>query len=175
MSNFNPLLQRNQTFVDAGVDVGLSPMPTHQVIVVTCMDGRVDPAHFLGINLGDALVIRNAGGRVTHDVLQEIAFVAAATELMLGDAAEPFEVAVIHHTSCGSGLLADAGFRATMVANTGADEKALLDSAVTNPHESVQVDVALLGNSPILPERARVSGHVYDVDSGIVTTVVPTS
>ncbi len=102
-----------------------TPLPKPQVIVVTCMDGRVDPAHILGVELGDALVIRNAGGRVTRDVMEEVAFVGAVTEMMAGDDAAPFEVAVIHHTACGSGFLADPNFRATLAASTGADDQTL--------------------------------------------------
>lgn len=173
MSNLNPLLQRNQAFAGTGAHEGLTPMPKHQVVIVTCMDGRVDPAHILGVELGDALVLRNAGGRVTQDVLQEVAFVGAVTEMMFGDDAQPFEVAVIHHTSCGSGILADPGFRATLAARTGVDDQVLGESAVTDPFESVSVDVEVLAQSALLPARASVSGHVYDVDSGLVTTVSP--
>ena len=157
MSNLNPLLDRNQAFAATGAHEGLTPIPTQQLIVVTCMDGRVDPAHILGVELGDALVLRNAGGRVTHDVLQEIAFVGAVTEMMFGDEAEPFEVAVIHHTACGSGFLADPGFRATLSARTGADDQTLADAAVTDPFESVQRDLKLLAESPLLPLKASIS------------------
>ena len=175
MSNLNPLLDRNRSFAGTGAHEGLTPIPRHQLIVVTCMDGRVDPAHILGVELGDALVIRNSGGRVTHDVLQEIAFIGAVTEMMFGDEAEPFEVAVLHHTGCGSGFLADSGFRAGLAARTGAEDQALADSAVTDPHESVGRDVALLRQSPLLSDRASVSGHVYDIDTGLVATVIPCS
>ena len=173
MSSLNPLLERNSAFVSTGAHEGLTPIPTHQLVIVTCMDGRVDPAHILGVKLGDALVIRNAGGRVTQDVLNEVAFVGAATEMMFGAEAPPFEVAVLHHTSCGSGLLADPTFRSSFVERTGADDAALAASAVTDPFESVADDVALLADSPIVPAAASVSGHIYDVDTGIVTTVVP--
>jgi carbonic anhydrase len=173
MSNLNPFLDRNRAFAGTGAHEGLTPMPRHQLVVVACMDGRVDPAHILGVELGDALVIRNSGGRVTHDVLHEIAFIGALTEMMFGDEAQPFEVAVLHHTGCGSGLLADPGFRASLAAHTGAQDQALADSAVTDPYESVRRDVALLRQSPLLSDRASVSGHVYNTDTGLVTTVIP--
>ena len=175
MSNLNPLLDRNRSFAGTGAHEGLTPIPKHQVLVVTCMDGRVDPAHILGVELGDALVIRNSGGRVTPDVLQEIAFIGAVTEMMFGDDAEPFEVAVLHHTGCGSGFLADPDFRAALRAHTGADDQALADSAVTDPYESVGHDVNQLLQSPLLPRTASVSGHVYDVATGLVTTTVPST
>jgi carbonic anhydrase len=172
MSNLAPLLERNQAFAQTGAHQGLTPVPTHQVFIVTCMDGRVDPAHILGVDLGDALVLRNAGGRVNDEVIDEIAFIAALTETLFGDAAPPFEVAVIHHTACGSGFLADDDFRRAFAARIGADEKKLAEQAVTDPTRTVRADIEKLGASPLLPDRVSVSGHVYDVDSGVVTTIV---
>jgi len=173
MSNLTPFLARNQLFAASGAHEGLSPIPNHQLIVVTCMDGRVDPAHVLGVELGDALVIRNAGGRVTQDVLQEVAFVGAVTEMMLGDDAPPFDVIVLHHTGCGSGLLADPGFRATLGAITGVDDQAMADAAVTDPIKTITHDIELLASSPLVPSRARAAGYLYDVETGLVTSVEP--
>jgi len=171
MSNLSPLLDRNLEFARTGAHIGLSPIPNHQVVVVTCMDGRVDPAHILGAGLGDALILRNAGGRVNDDVLREIAFVATLTETMFGDVAPPFEVAVIHHTSCGSGFLADPDFRHIFAARIDADEQALAEQAVTDPSATVRIDVEKLSTSPLLPDGVSVSGHVYNVETGLVTTI----
>lgn len=173
MSNLQPLLERNEVFAETGAHEGLTPLPKHLVFLVTCLDGRVDPAHVLGADLGDALVLRNAGGRVNDEVIDEIAFIAALTEELLGDDAPPFEVAVLHHTACGSGFLADDGFRRRFVARIGADEGELTTQAVTDPTQSVRADVDRLAASPLVPDRVSVSGHVYDVESGLVTTVVP--
>ncbi len=172
MSNFTPLLDRNAAFAATGAHDGLTPLPRHQVFAVTCMDGRVDPAHFLGIGPGDALVFRNAGGRVTDAVLREVAFVGAVTERMFGGDAPTFEVAVIHHTGCGTAFLADDEFNAAFSEATGTDPDELRHEAVLDPRASVRTDVALLRNSPMLPGHAVVSGHVYDVDTGLVETVV---
>ncbi|MEM7326567.1 MAG: carbonic anhydrase [Actinomycetota bacterium] len=171
MSNLNPLLDRNRAFVGNGHEV-LSPLPNHQLFIVTCMDGRVDPAHFLGVGLGDALVIRNAGGRVTDEVVDEIVFIATVTETMLGDEAQPFEVAVVHHTGCGTGLLADDAFRTAYATRLGVDESVFRHKAVTEPEASVRADVELLRTSAVLPTSVSVSGHVYDLDTGVVATVV---
>jgi carbonic anhydrase len=172
MSNLDPLLQRNQAFARAGAHQGLSPMPSHQLFIVSCIDPRVDPAHMLGAGPGDALVLRNAGGRVTNEVIEEIAFIAALTENMFGDDAPPFEVAVIHHTSCGTRFLADDDFRRSFAARIDADETELAAAAVTNPIESIRRDVEKLLASPLVPSRVAVSGHVYDVDTGLVESVV---
>src|SRR6516165_5283661 len=113
MTRINPLLERNEQFARAYTPAALAP-PAAQLMVVTCLDHRVDPAIVLGLQLGDAPVIRNAGGRVTPAVIDDIAFLAFLAEQVFGDqlAADTlFEVAVIHHTQCGTSLLADPGFR----------------------------------------------------------------
>jgi hypothetical protein len=85
MSNISPLLERNKEFARTGVHIGLAPVPKYKVFVVTCMDGRVDPAHILGVDSGDALVMRNAGGRVTDEVIREVAFIATLTETLFAE------------------------------------------------------------------------------------------
>lgn len=173
MSHLDPLFQRNPQLAAAGAHIGLSPMPTRQVLVVSCMDSRTDPAHYLGVQPGEALVVRNAGGRVTPTVIDEVAFIAAAAELMFGEDAPGFEVAVVHHTACGTGLLADPGFRDSFAYRIGRSDGAdLAERAVIDPAVTVAADVELLRASPLVPDRVTASGHVYDVESGLVTTVV---
>ena len=171
MSNISPLLERNKEFARTGAHTGLTPIPKYRVFVVACMDGRVDPAHILGIDPGDALVMRNAGGRVTDEVIREVAFIATLTETLFGDDAPPFEVAVIHHTGCGSSFLADPDFRHAFAARIHADEDSLADQAVTDPGATVQIDVDKLTSSTLLPAQWSVSGHVYDIETGLVTTI----
>jgi carbonic anhydrase len=171
MSNLRPLLERNRTFAATGAHAGLAIMPRQQVFLVTCLDPRVDPAAFLGVELGDAPVIRNAGGRVTEEVINDIAFIAYIARTMIPDG-PLFEVAVIHHTGCGTGFLADAGFRSEFAARTGLDEAALAAKPVIDPEATVRADVQRLLSSPMAPPQVRVSGHVYDLETGLVTTVV---
>ena len=173
MTNLTPFLDRNQAFAAGNAHEGLTPMPKHQVFVITCMDGRVDPAHFLGVGPGEALVYRNAGGRVTDEAVREVAFIGAVTEMMLGDEAPTFEVAVIQHTNCGTAFLADHDFKRVFSAMTGVDEGELEADAVVDPHQTITADVERLRTSPLLPTHAVVSGHIYDVDTGTVETVVP--
>ncbi len=172
---FQPLLARNTTFSTTGSHEGLTPVPRHQAMIVTCMDGRVDPAHLLQLELGDALVMRNGGGPLTEDVVHEVAFIGAVTGMMFGDDAPPFEVAIVHHTGCGTGFLADPGFRSTLADITGATDDDLAAQAVVEPEHTVRVDVDRLRHHPARPARALVSGHVYDVDTGVITTIVPTA
>ena len=173
MSNFAPLMERNKSFARSGAHANLGPAPKHQVLVITCMDGRVDPAQILRVQLGDALVLRNAGGRVTEDAIREIVFIATLSKTLLGDDAEPFEVAIIHHTGCGSAYLANDDFRRAFAARIDAVEHELADRAVVDPASTVQVGVERLLSSPLFSEQVSVSGHVYDLDTGLVTTIVP--
>jgi carbonic anhydrase len=173
-SKMTPLLEHNEQFARAYAPVPLG-LPTAQVIVVTCLDHRIDPAITLGLKLGDAPVLRNAGGRVTQPVIEEIAYLAFLGRRLSGGQLTGdvrVEVAVIHHTQCGTGFLADPGFRHEASEATGVDEAALEASAVTDPHATVSADVERLLASPLLPPGMGVSGHVYDIETGRVTTVV---
>jgi carbonic anhydrase len=170
-TRLGPLLARNRAFAGAGGHAGLTIMPRQPVFVVTCLDPRVDPAAFLGAELGDAAVLRNAGGRVTEEVVDDIAFIGFMVGMARPDG-PLFEVAIVHHTQCGTGLLADPKLRADFAARTGADEAALAATAVVDPHATVRTDVERLLSAPRTPSRITVSGHVYDVETGLVTTIV---
>ena len=109
MTRMTPLLDRNEQFASTYTPVPLGP-PAAQVFIVTCLDHRVDPAVVLGLRLGDAPVIRNAGGRVTEAVIEDVAYIGFLAEQLFGGQLEDdrlFEVAILHHTQCGTGLLAD--------------------------------------------------------------------
>jgi carbonic anhydrase len=169
-----PLLERNEQFTLTYTPAALGP-PTAQLIVVTCLDHRVDPAIVLGLQLGDAPVIRNAGGRVTQAVIDDVAYLAfLAEQLFAGQAARDtlFEVAVVHHTQCGTGFLADPGFRRQAAEATGLSEAVLEASAVADPYVTVQADLERLLTSPLLSPKVSVSGHAYDIATGRVTTTL---
>lgn len=172
MSRLAPLLDRNRRFADSGAYRDVSIMPRHSVFVVTCLDPRVDPAAFLGIGLGDAMVVRNAGGRVTPEVLRDLAFISTLAEAQVPDG-PLFEVAVVHHTQCGTGFLASEAFRRDFAERIGEDEEVLADWAVTEPSTTVRADVERILGAAAISRRATVSGHVYDVETGEVHTVVP--
>ena len=174
MTRITPLLERNEQFARDYTAPALG-LPAAQLIVVSCLDHRVDPAIVLGLRLGDAPVIRNAGGRVTPAVIEDIAFLAFLAGQLFGDqlAADAlFEVAVIHHTQCGTSFLADPGFRDQAAEATGIPAATLEASAVTDPHVTVKADVERLLASPSIPSVVSVSGHVYDIATGRVTTTV---
>jgi len=174
MTKMIPLLQRNEQFAATYTPGPLGP-PAAQVVMVTCLDHRVDPAIILGLKLGDAVVIRNTGGRVTQAVIDDVAYLAfLAGQLFSGQVAADglFEVAVVHHTQCGTGFLADPAFRHQAAEATGRPEEALESAAVADPHVTVRADVERLLASPLLSQKVSVSGHVYDIATGRVTTVL---
>ena len=174
MTRMTPLIERNERFARTYTPLPLGPAAA-QVVIVTCLDHRIDPAITLGLRLGDAPVIRNAGGRVTPAVIDDIAYLGfLAEQLFAGQVAVDrlFEVAVVHHTQCGTGFLADPAFRHQAAEATGLNEAALEASAVADPQLTVKADVERLLTSPLLSPKVSVSGHVYDIATGLVTTTV---
>jgi carbonic anhydrase len=175
MTRMTPLLEGNERFARTYRPVPLA-RPAAQLLILTCLDHRVDPAIFLGLQLGDAPVIRNAGGRVTTAVIDDIAFLAFLAGQLPGGGPDRgdnlFEVAVVHHTQCGTGFLADPAFRRQAAEATGLVEAALAAEAVADPYATVEADVERLLASPLLSPKVSVSGHVYDVGTGRVSTVV---
>ena len=115
--------------------------------------------------------MRNAGGRVTDEVIADVALICQLAELAVPDG-PLFEVAVIHHDQCGTGALADDAFRVTYAARTSTDPDTLLDRAVLDPEATVRTDVARLRAAPAISPRVTISGHVYGVQTGLVQTIV---
>jgi carbonic anhydrase len=173
-ANIDPALERNRAFAAAGGHEGAVVFPNLRLFVITCIDPRVDPAHFLGLDLSDAIVVRNVGGRVTPEVINDVAFIGQIAESVLPDG-PLFEVAVIHHTQCGAGALADDTFRRRYAERIGAEESTLREHAILDPAATVTRDVERLRSTPAISPRVTVSGHVYDVVTGLVETVIPAS
>jgi len=171
-ANIDPALERNRTFAAAGGHEGAVVFPNLRLFVITCLDPRVDPAHFLGLGLGDGMVVRNVGGRVTREVINDVAYIGQITESVVPEG-PLFEVAVIHHTQCGSAALADDAFRRRYAERIGVEESTLREHAVLDPAATVARDVGRLRSAPAISPRVTVSGHVYDVLTGLVETVMP--
>jgi carbonic anhydrase len=167
-------LARNRAFAAAGGHQDAVVFPKLRLFVITFLDPRVDPAHCLGLELSDAIVVRNVGGRVTPEVVNDVAFIGQLAENLLPDG-PLFEVAVIHHTQCGAGALADDTFRRTYAERIGAKESILLEHAVLDPAATVTRDVERLRSAPAVSSRVSVSGHVYDVVTGLMQTIVRVS
>jgi carbonic anhydrase len=171
-NGFDTALARNREFAAAGGHEGAIVFPTLRIFVIGCLDPRVDPAQVLGLGMSDAVVLRNVGGRVTPTVIEDVAFISQLAEGALPEG-DLFEVAILHHTQCGTGALLDDGFRQAYATRIGADPEALRERAVIDPRATVTVDVERLREADAISPRVRTSGHVYDVTTGLVETVVP--
>jgi carbonic anhydrase len=172
------LLERNDQFAQTAQPLPLG-LPRRRVVLLTCLDHRIDPAALFGLEPGDVPVIRNAGGRVTPAVIHDIAFLAFLADQLNGSAAGAtdgldglFEVAVVHHTQCGTGFLADPGFLAHAAEVTGIPTADLAATAVADPTLTVRADVERMLASRQLPLGVSISGHVHDMETGRVSTVI---
>ncbi len=172
LTRIAPLLPRNAQYAATSTPAALAP-PSLQTVIVSCLDHRLPPELVLGLQVGEAPVIRNAGGRITQAVIDDIAYLAFLSEQLFPDhvADSLFEVAVIHHHQCGTGFLADEEFRALASRSTGVAEDRLLQAVVDDPELTVRADVARLVAAPEISPRIPVSGHVFDLATGRLTTV----
>jgi carbonic anhydrase len=174
MTNLSQLLDRNRAFADTDARRNVPPIPfvpRQNLYIITCTDPRVDPAAFLALELGDAIVQRNVGGRVTREVIQDVAYISYLVETKAPEGPW-FEVAVIHHTDCGATMLADDELRHNFATKIGVDERTLNDTPVLDPARTVRTDVERLLWAQAISPSVRVSGHVYNLEAGVVTTVV---
>ena len=176
-SHFSTYIERNAQFAatDAKDHVPEIPfIPSKQLCLITCIDPRVDPAAIVGSELGEAIVARNIGGRVTPALIKDLLWILHLHETLTPDA-DWFEIAVIHHTECGSGLLARDELRAGYVARGGWDDTTASDMAVVDPAKTVAEDVQKLRSAPALQPtigNVKIGGYVYDLKTGKITTVV---
>jgi carbonic anhydrase len=174
VSAIESVINGNQQFAQTAAKdrvPALPFLPLKGLYIVTCIDPRVDPALFLKLEMGDAIVARGVGGRVTDEVVRDLTYISHLVQTKTPDGPW-FEVAVIHHTDCGSALLAEPHFRKDFAKSTGFDEAGLEATAVTDPDTTVRADVARLLSAPHLSSRIKVTGHIYDVKSGLLRTIV---
>lgn len=167
MSDLSRLLDGNQRFTKRFVDGDLLIRPRLATIVLTCLDARVDPAHLFDLGLGDALVIRNAGGRVHPSVLTDLAVVNVLAGLPDGKPTTQ-ELVIVHHTDCGMSRFADPTARQALAERLGIRSEEIAETmAITDPAQSVRDDIARLSGLPG-SETLVVSGLVYDTTHGTV-------
>jgi carbonic anhydrase len=179
MSTLDSMLERNKAFAARQSATG-APMlslpqalPDVRAIIIGCADMRVDPAHVLGIKPGEAVVMRNIGGRITPGLLEELALLGRIGEVagQIPGGGGEFHIVVLQHTDCGITRLTGDPDMLTRYFQTQAGE--LKAKRVADPRAAVAVDVALLRAIPQLPSEWLISGLVYDVATGLVEIVVP--
>ena len=165
MAGIDELLARNRAFAAAFDRGHLDVRPSLRLAIVACMDSRLDVFAALGLEDGQAHILRNAGGVITDDVIRSLAI----SQRSLGTE----EIVLIHHTDCGLELITDDGFRAELQEATGMAPAFAIES-FTDVEADVRQSMARLRHSPFLLHRDRVRGFVYDVDTGVLREVDPT-
>lgn len=157
MSVTEEFLRANQKYVEQFTKGELPLPPGRKVAVVVCMDARIDPARALGLEEGDAHVIRNAGGRLT-DALRSLAI----SQTLLGTE----EVVIIHHTDCGMLTFTDEVIRLKLRKERNVDADAVAFLPFQDLDASVRDDLAAYRASPLVRQDVPVRGFVYDVRTG---------
>ncbi|MDP9239841.1 MAG: carbonic anhydrase [Actinomycetota bacterium] len=162
MSVTDELLENAERYA-ATFDKGDLPLtPARQVAIVACMDARLNPYALLGLAEGDAHIIRNAGGVVTHDELRSLAI----SQRMQGTK----EIILIHHTGCGMLNFTDDEFHAQILADTGI-MPAWAAEAFDDLEADVRQSIARIKDEPSIPVKDSIRGFVYDVATGKLTEV----
>jgi carbonic anhydrase len=169
MNPTQELLQRNRVFA-ARLPPGLTALPRLRTCVVSCPDPRVDPAQVLGLELGDAAIVRAAAGRISPIVLQQLVFLQA-TSAAIGAADASFELILMQHTDCGIRHFMGPDAREGLAVFLGCSVDELEGKAVTDPYAAVRVDMDALAANPLIPDSLSVSGLVYDVHTGQIELV----
>jgi carbonic anhydrase len=157
MTVTDELLANNDSYA-AGFSKGDLPLPpAKHVAVLACMDARLDPARVLGLEEGDAHVIRNAGGVVSDDAIRSLAI----SQRLLGTE----EIILIHHTDCGMLTFSDDEVKDQIHAETGIRPSFALES-FADLDDDIRQSVARIQASPFIPRKDRVRGFVYEVETG---------
>ena len=179
MNSLDSMLERNkdsaaqQSAADTLMPSLPLAMPNVRAIIIGCADMRVDPAHVLGTKPGEAVVLRNIGGRITPGLLEQLGLLGRIGQVageIPGGGGE-FHLIVLQHTDCGITRL--AGDPAMLTHYFQIQEAELRTKAVTDPRAAIAVDVAALRAVSALPATWLVSGLMYDVATGLVEIIVP--
>jgi len=157
MSHTDELVRRNEAYSRSFEKGDLPLPPARHVAIVACMDARLDVHELLGLDEGDAHVIRNAGGAVTDDAIRSLAI----SQRLLGTN----EIILIHHTDCGMLTFTDDAVKKQIESETGIRPQFALE-AFSDLDEDVRQSIARIKASPFVPHKDRIRGFVYDVRTG---------
>ncbi len=172
MTAQNELIRRNRALAADFNGAELPILPKLGTVLLACVDARVDPAHVLGLELGDAVVIRNTGGRVTRAVIDEIATLAVLVSAMTEGREPGFNVVLMQHTQCGAQRLADPGLQGMLQEKLGID---VSEYAITDQASDMITDIERLRDADVIPDTISISAMLYDVATGAVREIASTT
>ena len=160
-ANVADVAAANRQYADTFADGDRPVEPQRQLVIVTCMDSRMDIFQILGLGNGEAHIIRNAGGVVTDDTIRSLCLSQRALNTQ--------EIILMHHTDCGLQKIAEELFRAELVADTGV-APAWSTEAFSDPYEDVRQSLRRIELSPFVKDD-HLAGFVYDVKTGLLQEV----
>ena len=163
MSVIHNFIERNREFADKFRHGDKAMPPAQHLAVLTCMDARIHPEQAMGMDIGDAHMIRNAGGRASDDAIRSLVI----STTLLGTE----EFAVIHHTDCGMLTFTNDDLRKKLSEERGVDASAVDFLPFPDLEQSVRDDISTIKASPLLPDGVEVTGWVYDVKTGKISSV----
>lgn len=164
MPEFDDLLVANQAYADNFSLSGFDGIAHAGVAMVTCMDSRIDPLRMIGLEPGDAKILRNPGGRVTDQAL--VALVLGVTLLKVN------RVLVVQHTRCAMATSTEDELKARITEFSGTDASWMTLGAIVDQRHTVQADVHRVKSHPLISSDVAVGGFLYDVDSGLLEQIV---
>jgi len=164
MTATQQFLENNERYASNFAKAGTPLPPAKKTAVVACMDARIETGRLLGLEEGDAHVIRNAGGVVTDDVMRSLVI----SQRLLGTE----EIILIHHTDCGMLTFHDDEVKAQIEADTGIRPPFALE-AFSNLEDDIRQSIKRIQANPFLQKKDQVRGFVYDVDTGLLNEVDP--
>lgn len=162
--NADDLVAHNDQFVEGFHDGQMQVRPKRQLAVVACMDSRMDVSALLGLENGEAHIVRNAGGVITDDVIRSLCL----SQRMLGTR----EIVLVHHTDCGLQAVNEIEFRQQLEDETGVKPWWAIES-FDDPFEDVRQSIRRLQMTPFLLHKQHIEGFVYDVETGKIIPVEP--
>lgn len=158
---FDDVVAGNQRFVQHYHEPGMSGRAAKHLALITCMDSRIDPLAVMGMEAGDMKILRNAGARVTDDVLRTLVL---ATYLL-----DVNRVIVMPHTDCRMAKSTETQVHETILENSGVDTRSLEFRTIDDPLRTLEADVQKIRSFPFIPDTVAVAGAMYDVESGELT------
>jgi carbonic anhydrase len=164
MENFADLLGANKEYASTFKSNGLSGEARKGLAIVTCMDSRIDPLHIVGMEAGDAKILRNAGARVTEDVLRTLVL---ATHLL-----GVTRVLVMPHTDCKMASGEEQEIHAAILEKSGIDTRGIEIRTVKDQMKALITDIQRIESYPLLAKNVKVMGAVFSVESGTLTPVI---
>jgi carbonic anhydrase len=156
--DFFDVLSANQLFVNSFCHSELTGTARKGLAIVTCMDSRINPLAAVGMQAGDAKILRNAGARVTDDVLRTLVLAS----YLLG----VYRVLVMPHTDCRMASVTEANIHSSILDDYGVDTRSLEFRTVSNQRDALEQDVASIRNFPLLQKGVTVAGAIYNVSTG---------